>query len=620
MTYEEKLQKIKLNRSIALNTEIYSLNAQAVALDENNFNDKYLWGDGTYKGVQDIILEYYNELNLEVGRDFSYPTLGNYTQTYWNNTIFINALSTSGDGSHGFYPNGATSTLMQTSNNNYYIYTNGDDGFSTGGIVGYINSIISAIGTVAANADNGTDGMTYATVLDATNAANAWILANNRLGSGLLGKRTENIEISTTGAPPSVSFSVGTGGADTPSYYSDPEKTTLLNSISSLITASSNLLSTLNNLYTDINDIKVGSNPLFNDPNMAADVNDDRTSITNLITAINTAIGTNADIVTDNTYWGYYNWFSSAVGNEANFNTYLGDLNTLNTSYNSTITTRAGNIHSIIGNGSIDYNSGLRKWRTFWIITIIGKPIASLITYNALQIAIDNAVNSLDNANSVLDVLLGTANLDQWIPTPVLYATYYNPVRTKTGIITQQRVGMVYDGQAHATKYNIYRRLTSNTPLDNTNWGDSVYSVYNAIDTNTGNISNLFEDTNIILNNSYVYRIQTVDETNDPSYSTTSLQSKVYDDSQTFTFTAITNSIQETVVVGGITYKVSKLNIGNHKFRSASYCVIKVNNTVYNDFYYIVEIDEVSISIYPQLPVGVAGNIYYTNSIVSIAG
>ena len=59
MTFEEKQEKIKQNRSNELNSKVSLEAAEVVALDETDFNLTYLHNDGTDIGINDLFNLYY---------------------------------------------------------------------------------------------------------------------------------------------------------------------------------------------------------------------------------------------------------------------------------------------------------------------------------------------------------------------------------------------------------------------------------------------------------------------------------------------------------------------------------------------------------------------------------
>ena len=75
-TFAEKLQKVKTERSNALNQKVSTEVAQAIALEEDEFNDTFLFGDGTNIGIIDLIDYYYVETEELNGNVYDEPNVG----------------------------------------------------------------------------------------------------------------------------------------------------------------------------------------------------------------------------------------------------------------------------------------------------------------------------------------------------------------------------------------------------------------------------------------------------------------------------------------------------------------------------------------------------------------
>jgi hypothetical protein len=561
MTFDEKIIQLKTDRSNAINSKVSILAAQANALDEDIFNNKFLWGDGTDNGIQQLYKLYLEEKNIEKGRTFTHPSLANYikgtSSTGWEGELNT-AISTIGDSPNGFYNSGALSTILDM--NAYWINTNGE----------------------------GTENLGFI---------------------ALAGQITTDIAAALLSWGPT-------------------EKANLLASITALrtnINSSSSYQTKLTAIYNEVNDILTGGNLLYTEAGMTADVYDDRTGITTLKSTLDTYCGSSGDLyavgVGPYTLYGFYNYYNGIPPNPPppippppnlpppppalqSFT----DLGTLITNITSTINTRFS---------SIDTNSfgpvypttytKLRKWRFFWINSRIGKPLASLINYNGMSGAITNANTALANANMQLDVILGTANREEYIPTPTLFVAFENHIRNDASVITQRRTGIAYDGQQHATEYKIYRRTVTSTPLSNAQWGDSEYDSITLpadINPDTGFLKNIYtdEDVGFAIGQKFCYRIRTRDTVND-SFSSGSEESKVYDDTTTYTFT--------NIVAG----KFSIIE-ADHKIKPGMYIIIL--GTTVNGFYRVLTVNNASVTVDQAINYTGAGTVNPANSVVFI--
>jgi len=138
MTFEEKVLKLLDNRSNALVSKKGTFQSETEAEAERDFNNEYLFGDGTDEGVVNILEAYYKEMNIGVGRTSSAPALqggvGASKTSYLSQ--FTNAVDLNGDSASGFYPPDAYGIGAQNINmSSIWFTTSGDNGQTTGGIV-----------------------------------------------------------------------------------------------------------------------------------------------------------------------------------------------------------------------------------------------------------------------------------------------------------------------------------------------------------------------------------------------------------------------------------------------------------------------------------------------------
>lgn len=103
-----KTNDIKDSRSLSLNGLVALENNILEAKIKDDFNNSFLFNptfnvdSGKYDpAIQDLIVLYLKEINLENGSDFTHPELEYYTREYWE-ALFEKALSETGDGI--FYP------------------------------------------------------------------------------------------------------------------------------------------------------------------------------------------------------------------------------------------------------------------------------------------------------------------------------------------------------------------------------------------------------------------------------------------------------------------------------------------------------------------------------------
>lgn len=588
---DDKIANLKNERSYAINAKIDTYTDKKIAYDEDIFTNTFLHGDTNDIGIQDLIKLYYEEKNFEQGTSYSWPKLEDYGDTGWEE-IYTKAISVYGDKINGFYPPdqygyGALVMNKETP----YLKKNGES-VGTTGLLSFINAIDNAIGDSASAVGDArhVSGYNYSSSAAAEAAGNA--IAATEAGSGLRGKRTENSTVTTQTDGDSWRYTVGDGGTDTPNYYSNPEKDAFLDSIEDLAIAIGDTGDSyrikLQELYTEIIKIKGDSNELFNESNIVNYAPNDGDSINAYRDDLDTYAGDSVgdSYAGDTTLWGFYNYYGDTIGSASNFDTYLTHLETF---IGDTIQTRIETRHdSITGKiGDTITSNNLKKARYFWIEQRIGKPMATLINYTGMDDAITIAEDKLNDIDERLDFLINTP--DNYIPIPEVYVVYTDPRYNDNEVVEQNRASIVWGGQRHATEYKIYRKETSNVAYNNTAWGDTyLLTTWTTIDKNTEVISTQYTDASISLGKKYIYRIKITDDTNDPSYTSRSNQSYIFEDGDTVI------SISSTKIEFGDSYNLKK----------GEYVLLVLDvKTSGSGFYYIEKADNTSIIVSPKVSI-----------------
>jgi hypothetical protein len=160
-----------------------------------------------------------------------------------------------------------------------------------------------------------------------------------------------------------------------------------------------------------------------------------------------------------------------------------------------------------MGEPSFTYLTKLRKWRKFWVNTRVGKPVASLITYNGLSYALGSLAKQKTVTETTLKQLFGNnkAAYIQYIPTPSIFSTYTVPIRDdNTGEILVRKISFIFDGQNHATDYFLYKKQAPNPSainVTNTAWGDTQHfvtlSIPTDLDSKTSYLKNYYTDQSV---------------------------------------------------------------------------------------------------------------------------
>ena len=648
MTYTTKKYNLQNNRSQVLNTKVAIALDQVIGADEDTFNNQYLWGDGINKGVEQIIQEYYQELNYENGVPFTKPALTNYTQAGWN-VILKNAIdsanddATNGGGSAtGFYPSTNPGTINLSTS---YLTTNGYAAGSTG-IAGQVTLIKEDLG-------NNTNINALITQINTLKS----LVDTTRTDLSLIAKG-----INTLFASPLMSADVTIGDTTNITSY--------LSSINGYLGVITDLYPTQSTLYGFYNYAIVphigfdATQPIatgvftppvsgsytitliVTTPTGVGDSMIPSVTVTSTSTAANIATDINAKLTAQG--YGAYATASNSGTTLIITGSYYGSLQYLVVSGNAISTywavsggagtktgtngptigplfvTLVNNISTLVSNRATqiappsailgtDASNGIKKWRTFWIEMRIAKPTASLINLAGDSKALATLPPQLIQAETYLGTIIGTtwAAHQQYIPTPKALACFQNPLFDKTtGEITQMRTGFVFDGQPHATYYFIYRQPapaigTFNINAD-TQWNSTCcYDRYCTINSKTSFLDTFYTDTktNFTTGQKWVYRARTGDTINKVAGDTTaSAQSSLCDSTTAQTFSISSDSV---IHFGATNF-----------FKKGNYVVIN-GTTSSNGYYYVKDTGDTSIWITPAIGSN-TGTVYLTNSIVTV--
>lgn len=654
MTAAEKIEQLKTDRTLAINAKVATEEARDNALDEDRFHQRYLMGDTITGeiGVNDLIWYYYKEKEYEKGIERTWPKLGDSLWDWRLNyeTVYSNALVTTGDDIDGFYPPNENATAATDMNFlSYYLNRNGDETPNPlGGLIGYSIDTLYKLGDSAPTKTSYEDATIYLTEAAALTAAYVSLYGDSvapgsigdsdRLGHGVRGRRTCNIEVTASGAGDAWIYRIGYDGTiDEPTFYADTtdsngflggEKTAFLAAFNSLLAygdTNSDYVNHLTDLKTEIISLEAGANVVFSEFSMDADVADTEVNILSHLSSLEQVVGDSYDIAYDgtptgdSTLYGIYKYFLTAVGDEAIFETAtnllklkLGDslLTVINARYNTIEYSFIGDTYS---SNESDFTL-LRKWRNTWSKARILKPVSSLISYEAMRDAIVDAETSLSNKDGELALILGNTSADhlQYIPTPSMVTVYPDHFRNNLGVVTSRRVVAYYNGQQHASEYRLYRMAVPSagaSNITNDQWNDSYY--YNSMgdtDLDTGLTKLYYTDTDatFINGSKYIYRVRVYDYVNKIGGDTTaSLQSPVFDVNITKAFTQVDGD--------------SIINFGEeHTFKIGNYIV--VNATIASNGYYLITgKGDSTITVAPALNTGeTSGTVYLCKSVIFI--
>ena len=524
MTYQEKINKLSQDRGLALSSLSSAYKEENNKIDELNFYYSFLFGTGGNNiGLINILELYYREINISVGRTTLRPALQGgigTSQNAWK-TAFNNAIRTGGDDEDGFYPPDANNLGAKTFNESAdFLTTNDDQGETEGGIVSNLiagSDIKIAIGEVASqNAD-------------ARGPFDSLILAEEHRdetrGSGILGRRTENSEITSDIDENTFEeyWEVGENGIDFPDWYNTPYKTNFESALTSIISSLNTYKNHLDDIKEKLQFILDGNHALFEEASMSSDmpIGD--------ISAINTLQTTIQQYIDDlQTELNYFSGFTASDDISLQSGYVRIDFNnklttiipTLLNDIITTLQTRAIEVRTVT-----NYNNAsesFRNWIKFWIKQSIGKYDGPLLSINGMQNdVIPSAIASLSNANEALQILFGT-EYNRYLAQPNVFAAFFNPtLNEETGEIISKRVGIVWMANIAANRYNIYRRRITNeiVLLNNDEWNSSYLAEEFAETNEQGTMvrSDFTDESNEIQNGGlFVYRVKSFDTNTSP--------------------------------------------------------------------------------------------------------
>jgi len=644
MTFQEKVDALKQDRTNTISA-IRGINSSEVDLQESiDFNNQYLFGDGTHLGVVNFLELYYSELNLAVGRIATTPALHNgldSTKNSWTSQ-FNSAVTTAGDGS--LYLDGNSDGIADENINNSsaWLFQNGDQGQTNAGIKSEISSINSALGASASNNSDSRisdyiytsgDGTGLDDTVDALLAAQT--RAQSDRGSGLLGKRTQNAdensefvvepdpltgtqEIYTEEDPSDPGFwryTVGYNGADTPHYFAEPERSNLINALDSIIIELQSYEAKIIEIEGYITSVDNGTNALFSEAGMDNDIDTatELINLGNLKTQIQSLI---TDYQSQSSYFSVFTASTDISGQvgyiEADFNNRLNTtISGLNSTLTSELNSRVTEVESFINLSDATLTLGFRKWLYFWVKENIQKPVSPYISLNGIGVAKTSQQNSLSNQNATLNTVSG--NAEEYLVNAPMIGAFPNPKLDENGIILQQRVNLLWLGYPAANKYKIFRSPRSSiVSITNDNWTDAtLLSWIITVNEDSGSIDIEYLDTTFLANTLYIYRVQAFDSTGDgpssplpriDSFDSSSLQSKIYDEANGVALTDITSG-RMTVPEG-------------HEFQSGSWVYIVADDFSVEEFYLVSAVTEDTVILEnTSLNLG-ASTIYRTFGVI----
>jgi hypothetical protein len=223
-TFNAEYQKALGERGLALVSKRFAVQMGIDANARREDLEKILFGDDVNYGIVSILSLYYAQIYQGQGRKTSKPLLHESVSAKSQyQADFSLSVTIAGDGAGGLHPPQADNPSAgqdDTDMNSVWLTTHGLDTDPTGtGINQFIQTLLNTIGVTASANGNGRGPY--------TTQALAQTQAAQDKGSGLLGLRTENSEVYSTGT--TLQWWIGQNGIDTPDNFTI--KTVLLSGL-----------------------------------------------------------------------------------------------------------------------------------------------------------------------------------------------------------------------------------------------------------------------------------------------------------------------------------------------------------------------------------------------------
>jgi len=457
-TFSEEYQKALGERGLALTSKRTAVQMNIDANQRREDLEQILFGDGINYGIVSVMVSIYDQIKIMTGRTSSKPVLHNLNQAKSQyQTRFALSVTPEGDGTGGFHPpilENPDAGQDDVDPNSEWLTDHALEDLSSAsgtGVIQLMKTLADVIGKVAT--DNANARGPY---LD--EAAAQTNRASTR-GSGILGLRTENSEIYSSGSAPNIQWRIGQNGIDTPDNY-----TTKSNLISALANVKNELVVSLIPALEHEYDLLEGAGgdilqefkvDLPNDPDLL-----------NLVQQIQEFGNTLQD------YIDFFDQFtnpSSAV-NRSEINTKLSEV----LSYCDTIATalndRVTNIIPLLG----DASSGTRKHLVFWVSEIVMKPDGPYAMILAADDMFEQAQINLIDKNNRLNFF--STNLNEWIETTSIQALYDRAVlNLDKETIKRWETDIIWNLVLSANKYKVISKTFNelSLPLTNDPWDES---------------------------------------------------------------------------------------------------------------------------------------------------
>lgn len=455
--FNEEYEKALGERGLALMSKRFAVQMGIDANARREDLEEILFGDeaGNY-GIVSILSFYYAQIYQGQGKKTSKPLLHDFAMAKTQyQADFTLSVTPEGDGAGGLHPPQAGNPAAGQDDadvNSIWLTNHGlEDNPSGTGINQLIQTLLDTIG-VAASANGDGRGPYASQALAQTQAA-------QDRGTGLLGLRTGNSEIYSTGTSPNLQWRIGQNGIDAPDNYA---------SKADLISALTNVLNGLNSItslfQTALSALQGTGSAILSEFKVELPADD--------IDALNQAIaqfqGFSAAV---QGHIDFFNQYSnpSPSADRAAISSRLESMKAGLQTIVDGVNARCDAVPALMGNAS----SGLNKHLIHWAAEAVKKPDGPYAMILGAETMLAMAETNIQKKNENLNFF--EQDRDFWMEPAGIQAIYDRAVMNPDQSINRFETDIMWNLVQAANKYKVLSKPFSEIPLplSNNAWDES---------------------------------------------------------------------------------------------------------------------------------------------------
>jgi hypothetical protein len=453
VTFNDEYQKVLGERGLALVSKRFAIQMGIDANARKEDLEKILFGDGINYGIVSVLSLYYAQIWQGQGKKTSKPLLHDSASAKSQyQADFSLSVTPAGDGAGGLHPPQADNPAAGQDDvdaNSRWLTTHDLDADPTGtGVNQLIQSLLNTIGVTASENGNGRGPYTTQVLAQAQ--------AEMDRGSGLLGLRTENSEVYSTGV---TQWWIGQNGIDTPDNF-----TTKSVLISELVNIEDGLNGVISLFQTTIAMLQGEGHTILDEFEVELPVDD--------IQALDQAVSQFQNFASEiQNHIDYFNQYSDPSPSEdrSTINARLEAVKTYTQSIIDKVNNRCDGIPALMGNTS----SGLNKHLTHWVSELVNKPDGPYAMILGSQDMLAMANKNIQKKDENLNFF--EQNHDRWMEPTLIQAIYDRAILKLDQTIKRFETDIMWNLIQSANKYKVLSKPFSELPipLSNAEWDES---------------------------------------------------------------------------------------------------------------------------------------------------